>query len=151
MLILFLGMMVNSENSESPSGGSIELAHQQPQYQEHTPLLEIKPDHDAVLSHLKQEEPSPLEENQQQQHVQQLQPQHVNGNVSGNDTSLPSVEITEYSPEWAYPEVGRACFSSSQAFQKKQQILLIEIYFAGWCESVGYWTLVFVLSLHCLI
>ncbi|XP_034241872.1 calmodulin-binding transcription activator 1 isoform X4 [Thrips palmi] len=98
-------IMINSENSESPSVGSIELTHQQPQYQEQTTLLEIKPDHDAVLSHLKQEEPSPLEENQQQQ-LQQLQPQQINGNVNSSETSLPSVEITEYSPEWAYPEGG---------------------------------------------
>ncbi|KAK3913293.1 Calmodulin-binding transcription activator 1, partial [Frankliniella fusca] len=122
-------MMVNSENSESPSAGSMDHNHQhtQPQYQEHA-LLDIKPDHDAVLSQLKQEDDhSTSEENQdsqqqrQQQQEQEQQPQmhqqeqqqqqqqvhehQINGN-STNDAGLPSVEITEYSPEWAYPEGG---------------------------------------------
>lgn len=113
--------MVNSENSESPSGGSIELSQQQPQYQEHTPLIEIKPEQDAVLSHLKQEEPSPSEENQQQ--LQQLQPQHINGNVNSSETSLPSVEITEYSPEWAYPEVSMLQFAKRCYFYEISRII----------------------------
>ncbi|XP_052124289.1 calmodulin-binding transcription activator 1 isoform X3 [Frankliniella occidentalis] len=122
-------LMVNSENSESPSAASMDHSHQhaQSQYQEH-PLLDIKPEHDAVLSQLKQEEDhSPSEDNQdsqqqqqqqqqqhqqqmhqqehQQQHVQHVHEHHMNGNNS-NETGLPSVEITEYSPEWAYPEGG---------------------------------------------
>ena len=110
-------MLVSSENSESPSVGSIERSQQQQQqYQERQSILDIKPDHDAVLSHLKQEdEHSPQEDSQdsqqrtqqqeQQNHLQQVQQHHVNGNTSCNGTAVPTVEITEYSPEWAYPEV----------------------------------------------
>lgn len=106
----------------------MEHSHQQsqPQYQDHPSLLEIKPDHDAVLSQLKQEEElSPLEENQdsqqqqqmQQQQLQQLQQQHMNGNINSCETSLPSVEITEYSPEWAYPEVSVAIFWNARCYK----------------------------------
>lgn len=113
-------MLVNSENSESPSGASMEHSHQQQQqqqqqYQEHPSILDIKPDHDAVLSHLKQEDDHSGQEEradsqqqrtqqQEQQHLQQVQ-HHLNGNANSNDNVVPSVEITEYSPEWAYPEV----------------------------------------------
>lgn len=84
-------------------------------------MLEVKSDHDAVLGQLKQEDIcSPSQENQdsqqhhlqqQDQHLQQLQQdqqqqrQHMPQSAANTDTVLSTVEITEYSPEWAYPDV----------------------------------------------